>query len=83
MIFLYKILSHARARDIYLTYGWDKATPQKWARSLTSRVLPGPPKFYVVSNTNKTSDFGGHFRDTLVPINPKAQNAYMLHIWTY
>ena len=29
MIFLYKILSHARARDIYLTYGWDKATPQK------------------------------------------------------
>ena len=48
-------------REIYWGYGWGNTSSQKLAHGVNAYAPAWPPNFYVVTYTNKTGDFGGHF----------------------
>ena len=56
-----KNVSDRVLRKIYWGYGCGKTPHQKWAHGVYAYAPARPPKFYVVSYTNKTGDLEALF----------------------
>ena len=77
-------VSDLALRDIYYVFGRDKAPCQESALRVYAYATSRPPKFYVVSYTNKAGDLETIFDISYLLANiQKAQMYHMLPIWTH
>ena len=68
---LSKIPSEFALREIYWGYGWGKTPYQKSDLEVNAYAPAPPPKFYVVSCTNKTGDLEAIFEIPYFQSTPK------------
>ena len=66
-----KNVSDRVLRKIYWGYGCGKTPHQKWAHGVYAYAPARPPKFYVVSYTNKTGDLEALFEISYFWLTPK------------